>query len=78
MRIQENIHDAKTHFSELVKRTLSGDEVVIAKAGKPLVQLIPYHKPCGKRSPGSATGTFGISPDFNDPLSPEDLKEWGL
>ena len=78
MIVQENMHYAKTHFSELVKRTLAGDEVVIAKAGKPLVQLIPYNKPSGMRVPGSAAGQFQMSHDFNDPLPKDELESWGL
>lgn len=78
MIVQENMHYAKTHFSELIKRTLAGDEVVIAKAGKPLVQLIPYNKPSGKRVPGSANGQFEMSRGFNEPLSNDELENWGL
>lgn len=78
MIVQENMHYAKTHFSELVKRVLAGDEVVIAKAGKPLVQLIPYIKPSGKRVPGSAIGQFTMQRGFNDPLPNDELEHWGL
>jgi prevent-host-death family protein len=78
MIVQENMHYAKTHFSELVKRTLSGDQVVIAKAGKPLVQLVPYQQPSGGREPGSAKGLFKMSSDFDRPLPREDLEAWGL
>ncbi|MBN2685197.1 MAG: type II toxin-antitoxin system Phd/YefM family antitoxin [Pontiellaceae bacterium] len=78
MVIQENMHYAKTHFSELVQRTLAGDEVVIAKAGKPLVQLIPYSKRFDERVPGSAAGQFEMSSDFDNPLSDEELEAWGL
>ena len=78
MIIQENMHYAKTHFSELVKRALSGDQVVVAKAGKPLVQLVPYHPSTGCRIPGSAAGQFEISPDFDAPLSRDELEAWGL
>lgn len=78
MVIQENMHYAKTHFSELVKRTLAGDEVVIAQAGKPVVQLIPYSKPSGERIPGSAAGQFEIRSDFDQPLPDEELEAWGL
>lgn len=36
-----NLHDAKTHFSRLVNRAMAGEDVVIAKAGKPVVKLVP-------------------------------------
>lgn len=78
MIVQENMHYAKTHFSELVKRALSGDQVVIAKAGRPLVQLVPYQKPANCRTPGSACGQFKMSENFDDPLSVEELEGWGL
>ena len=78
MIVQENMHYAKTHFSELIKRALAGDQVVIAKSGKPLVQLVPFHENSEKRTPGSAKGQFTVQSSFNDPLSPDDLKEWGL
>ncbi len=78
MMIQENMHYAKTHFSELIKRVLAGDQVIIAKSGKPLVQLIPFHESSETRAPGSAKGTFTMKSDFNDPLSAEELEDWGL
>jgi prevent-host-death family protein len=78
MIIQENMHYAKTHFSELVKRALSGDQVVIAKAGNPLVQLIPYQQPASSRTPGSASGRFEMGSDFDKPLPSDELESWGL
>ena len=78
MLIQENMHYAKTHFSELIKRALAGDQVVIAKSGKPLVQLVPFHKSSDVRTPGSAKGMFTLKSDFNDPLPLQDLKDWNL
>ena len=78
MVIQENIHYAKTHFSELIKRSLAGDEVVIAKSGEPLVKLVPYHAKSQNRMPGSAKEQFTMQPNFNDPLPPDELGAWGL
>ncbi len=78
MVIQENMHEAKTHFSALVKRVLEGDQVLIAKAGVPVVQLIPYTQPGKSRTPGSARGHFKILENFDAPLSPEELEAWGL
>ena len=37
-----NIHEAKTHFSKLLARVMSGEEVVIAKAGKPVARILPF------------------------------------
>ena len=65
---QVNIYEAKTHFSELITKTLLGDDVVIAKAGKPLVKLVPYTQEKRPRKPGSAKGRIKIAEDFNAPL----------
>jgi prevent-host-death family protein len=61
-----NIHEAKTHLSRLLDRVASGEEIVIAKAGKPVARLVPYKeslKP--NRKPGSMKGKIWISPDFD-------------
>ena len=69
-----NIHDAKTHFSKLLERVLNGEEVVIAKAGKPVARLLPFmaddHSP---RVPGIDKGNVIIKPDFDAPLPEFDL-----
>jgi len=72
-----NIHDAKTHFSKLIERVLLGEEVVIAKAGKPVAKLVPISSDVNDRSPGSARGAFAVPPDFDDPLPDDVLAEWG-
>ncbi|HET9201470.1 MAG TPA: type II toxin-antitoxin system Phd/YefM family antitoxin [Dehalococcoidia bacterium] len=61
-----NIHDAKTHFSRLVERVSSGEEVVIGKAGKPVAKLVPYTTPTEKRVPGAWRGRVRIAADFDD------------
>ena len=77
MMVVENIHAAKTHFSRLIGRVLQGDEVVIAKAGKPLVCIVPYRDrhPTG-RTPGSAHGQFTMADDFDAPLPAAELEAW--
>ena len=61
-----NIHEAKTHFSRLVDRAASGEEIVIAKAGKPVVKLVAYKETKHpKRKPGAWKGKVWISPDFD-------------
>lgn len=72
-----NIHDAKTHFSKLIERVLLGEEVVIAKAGKPVAKLVPITPDVTDRRPGSARGAFVAPPDFDEPLPDEVLAEWG-
>ena len=64
-----NIHDAKTHFSKILERVLSGEEVVIAKAGKPVARLLPYaNNDTASRKPGKDKGKVVIQPDFDAPL----------
>ncbi len=72
-----NIHDAKTHFSKLIERVLLGEEVVIAKAGKPVAKLVPITPEAGDRHPGSAQGMFVVPTDFDEPLPEDVLAEWG-
>jgi prevent-host-death family protein len=67
-----NIHEAKTHLSRLLERARLGEEVIIAKAGRPIARLTPIEKPVAPRKPGSAKGRFVMAPDFDDPL-PESL-----
>lgn len=66
-----NIHNAKTHLSKLIEKVLDGEEVVIAKSGRPLVRMVPY-RPVKKRTPGSWKGKIGIAPDFDE--LPEGIK----
>jgi len=66
---QFNIAEAKAHFSELVRRALMGEEVVIARDNKPLVRIVPVAQPAGKRQPGSGKGQIlFIADDFDAPL----------
>jgi len=69
-----NIHQAKTHLSRLLLRVMGGEEVIIAKAGKPVARLVPFDEGPEQRKPGTAAGKIVISPDFNAPL-PDDLLE---
>jgi len=71
---QINIHEAKTHLSRLIEQTISGKEIVIAKHGKPVARLIPYHRAVKKRTPGSLQGKIKVSDDFDAPL-PDDIAE---
>jgi prevent-host-death family protein len=66
-----NIHEAKTHFSKLLRRVARGEEVVIARAGQPVARLSPIKAPRRERVPGSAKGLVTIPDNFDDPLPPE-------
>lgn len=62
---QFNISEAKSHFSELVKIAMLGEEVVIARGNKPLLRLVPIAPNEGIRKPGSAKGQIlHIAADF--------------
>ena len=69
-----NLHAAKTHFSRLVDSAAAGEEIIIAKAGKPVAKLVPLTPAAApaKRRPGSLAGLVTLSPDFDAPL-PDDL-----
>ncbi len=69
-----NIHQAKTHLSRLLEKVSAGEEVIIAKAGKPIARLVPMQNPPRKRVLGSAKGDFTVPADFNAPL-PKKLEE---
>ena len=66
-----NVHEAKTHFSKLLERVQAGEDVVIAKAGKPIARLVPFARP-GKRALGLDAGRGYIAPDFDSAL-PDDV-----
>jgi prevent-host-death family protein len=61
-----NMHEAKSRLSALVKAVLDGEEVIIAKAGNPLVRLVPYRKRKNPRRPGRLKGQIEMSPDFDE------------
>ena len=58
-----NIHEAKTHLSRLVEQACAGEEIIIAKAGKPMARLVPLAKTLGLLQ-----GKVGIAADFDAPL----------
>ncbi len=71
-----NIHQAKTHFSNLIDRVQHGEEIIIAKGGRPVARLIPVLSPRGRRVPGSAKGKVMIRRDFDAPLPKNLLKSF--
>jgi prevent-host-death family protein len=68
-----NIYEAKTTFSKLVERAELGEEVVIARAGKPVVKLVPYEPSKRRREGGQLKGQLWIAPDFDE--LPADIAE---
>lgn len=73
-----NMHEAKTHFSKLVERALAGEDIVVAKAGKPSIRLVPIvEAPLGPRKPGRFKGLLGDIPDsvwFDPFYTPEEIE----
>ena len=70
-----NVHEAKTHFSRLLERAHAGEEIVLAKAGKPYARLVPLKEDKPRRQPGRLKG-WVIPESFFDPLPEEELKLW--
>jgi len=62
---QVNIHEAKTHFSRLVERVEAGEEIVIARDGRPVARLVPLQTRSKPREPGLWRGRVRIAPDFD-------------
>lgn len=69
-----NIHAAKTHLSRLVEDVAAGEEVIIAKHGKPMVRLVPLESVRPKRQLGLLAGQARIPDDFDAPLPDDVLK----
>jgi len=63
-----NVAEAKARFSELVRKAMSGEEVVIARDNKPVLMLVPLAATGQRRVPGSARGLVRMAPDFDAPL----------
>ena len=68
-----NIHEAKTQFSKLIEAVSQGEEIIIARAGKPAAMLVPVHPKKPLRKPGAMKGKIRIAADFDAPL-PADLQ----
>ena len=66
-----NIHAAKTQLSRLVDAAAAGEEIIIAKAGKPAARLGPLTVPGGKRRLGILAGRLRVPEDFDAPLPDE-------
>jgi prevent-host-death family protein len=76
MSVQVNIYEAKSKFSKLISLAMAGEEIIIAKSGKPVARLVPFEKPSQNRKPGSAKGKIIIADDFDAPLPDDILKEF--
>ncbi|MBM3775370.1 MAG: type II toxin-antitoxin system prevent-host-death family antitoxin [Acidobacteria bacterium] len=71
--VVRNISQAKAELSALIAEVQKGNEVILAKAGKPVARLVAYRGPARPRRPGSMAGEIWIGPDFDS--LPEDMAE---
>ena len=69
-----NVHEAKTHLSRLLERAHAGEEIILAKAGKPYARLVPLEAPKVERRPGGLSGE--LTDAFFEPLPDEELDAW--
>lgn len=74
MAVKINVHEAKTHFSKILDRVGNGEEIIIARAGKPVARMVPVAERPAQRVAGSAKGKVVIASDFDAPL-PEPIME---
>lgn len=63
-----DVYEAKTRLSELLERVMNGEQIVIARAGKPVAMLVPVAEVPERRVPGIDAGKAVIEPDFDEPL----------
>lgn len=73
MPVMVNVHQAKTQLSRLLKRAHEGEEIVLAKAGKPYARLVPLEE-AQPRVPGIVDGR--VDKAFFEPLPESELKGW--
>jgi len=63
-----NIHEAKTHFSKLLRRVAAGEEIIISRAGRPVARLVPVRDDSVPRELGGYAGVLTWEGDFDSPL----------
>ena len=71
-----NVHTAKTHFSRLVERAARGEEIVIARAGRPVARLMPLAALGRRRRLGLLKGKIKIAANFDAPLPAKVLRQF--
>ncbi|MBK7492020.1 MAG: type II toxin-antitoxin system Phd/YefM family antitoxin [Nitrosomonas sp.] len=71
-----NIHEAKTHLSRFIEKAAAGEEIIIAKAGKPVAKLVPLHDAPSARSLGIFKGKLNVLEDFDAALPDEVLLQF--
>ena len=71
-----SLYQAKTHLSRLVDRAAAGEEIVIAKSGRPLARLVPMEDTRPLRVPGKGKGRWKVGKNFDAPLPADLLAEF--
>jgi prevent-host-death family protein len=71
-----SLYEAKTHLSSLVERAAAGEEIVIAKSGRPRARLVPLEDTRALRRPGKGKGRWRVGKNFDAPLPDEVLREF--
>ncbi len=69
-----NVHEAKTHLSRLLEQAHAGEEIILAKAGKPYARLVPLAAAPSRRQAGRLAGRLGDG--FFDALADDELRAW--
>jgi prevent-host-death family protein len=73
-----NIHEAKTHLSRLIERVEAGEEITLARAGRPVARIVPIGRSREPRRPGIWKGKVSFSPDWDSPeVNAEIADEFG-
>lgn len=70
------MHVASTHLADLIARAEAGEEVILARDGKPVVRLVPMPVAGPHRRPGRLEGRLAVGPEFFEPLPREELTAW--
>ena len=71
-----NVHEAKTHLSRLLIRVEAGEEIVIARSGKPVARLVAHRGARPVRRFGALRGRLTVDDSFFDPLPESELAAW--
>ncbi len=74
MTVTVNIYAAKTQLSRLLEQVEAGEEIVIARAGKPIARIVPLGQSQPPRRLGMLAGEFTVSDDVLDPLTEDELE----
>lgn len=76
MTLQVNIHEAKSQLSKFIELACRGEEIVIAKAGRPMVRLTPVEQQASGRRFGALQGKAKVDERFFEPLPEDELRAW--